>query len=92
MVNTVKNFLIMLNYVLQMHLKLFQKIVIQKTASATADLIGNKFDDITTRVSKPSPKNNSEINKEEEILREKFILSELIQNLIDDIRLKEENY
>ena len=37
-----------------------------------------------------SPKNNSETN-EEEILREKYISPEQRQQIIDDLRLKEEN-
>ena len=41
----------------------------------TVDLIGNKIADRITKVSKTSPKNNSETNKE--ILREIFILPEL---------------
>ena len=41
--------------------------------------------------SKIWPKNNSETNKEE-ILREKYISQELRQNIIDDLRLKEESY
>ena len=40
---------------------------------------------------KTSPKNNLEGN-EEEILREKYISSELRQKFFDDVRLKEENY
>ena len=42
-------------------------------------------------VSKTSPKTNSETN-EEEILREKYILPELRETIIDDLRLKEENF
>ena len=43
-----------------MHLKLLQKKVIQKTAEATGDLIGNKIANIITKFSGSSPKNNSE--------------------------------
>ena len=43
------------------------------------------------QVSKPSPQNNSE-TKEEEILRERYISAELRQKIINDLRLKEENY
>ena len=43
MVNIVRNVLVILNNLLQMYLKLFQKRVIQKTAEAPGDLIGNKF-------------------------------------------------
>ena len=49
--------------------------MIQNTTEATVDLIGNKIADRITKVSKTSPKNNSETNKE--ILREIFILPEL---------------
>ena len=58
---------------------------------ATSDLIGNKIADKITRASKFFPKNNSETN-EEEILREKYIAPELKQYIIDDIRLKGENF
>ena len=72
-------------------LKTSSKRAIQKTAEATDDLIGNKIADKITRVSKTSPKNNSETN-EEEILTERFIPSGLRQKIIDDLRLKEKNY
>ena len=71
--------------------KTASKTAIQKTAEATGDLIGNKIADKITRVSKASPKNDSE-TKEEEIPREKYISQELRQKIIDDLRLKEENY
>ena len=58
----------------------------QKTAEATGDLIGNKIADRITKVSKTSPKNISETNKEE-ILRERFIPLELRYKIIDDQRL-----
>ena len=57
----VKSFLIMLNSLLQIQLKQY--------------LIGNKIADKITRVSKTSPKNNSETNVEE-ILRERYISSD----------------
>ena len=38
--------------------KTLSKRVIQKTAEAPSDLIGNKIADKITRVSKTSPKNN----------------------------------
>ena len=47
-----------------MHLKLLQKKEIQKTAKATGDLIVNKIAERITRVSKISPKTNSETNEE----------------------------
>ena len=67
------------------------KRAIQKAAEATDDLIGNNIADKITRVSKTSPNNNSERN-EKEILRERFVLSELRQKIINDLRLKTENY
>ena len=63
----------------------------KKTAEANGNLIGNKIADKITRVSKTFPKNNSEKN-EEEILIEKYISPDLRQKIIDDLRLKEENY
>ena len=54
-VNTVENFLIMLNNLLQMHLKLLQK----------KQLIGNKIADKITKVSKGSPENSSGMTESE---------------------------
>ena len=51
----------------------------------------NKIADKITRVSKTLPKNNPETTKEE-IFRERFILSELKQKIINNLRIKEENY
>ena len=62
------------------------KRAIQKTAEATGDLIGNKIADKITRVSKTSPKNNSErVTNEEEILRERYISPELRHKIINDL-------
>ena len=69
--------MIMLNNLLQTHLKR----AIQKIAEATGDLIGKEIADKISRVSKTSPKNNSE-TKEEEILRGKYISPELRQKLL----------
>ena len=55
------------------------------------DLIGNKIVDKVTRTSKTSPKNNLETNEEEKI-KEKYISPELRQKIIDDLKLKEENF
>ena len=60
MANTVENFLIMVNNLQQMHLTLGQKKVIQKTAEATADFIGNKIAKRITKVPKYLSQNNSE--------------------------------
>ena len=63
--------MIMLNNLQQMHLKCFKKSDSKKKKAATCDLIGNKIADKITRVSKTSPQNNSETNREKE--REKDI-------------------
>ena len=68
-------------------IKNISKRAIQKTAEATCDLIGNKIADKITRVSKTSPKNNSETN-EEETLRKKIISPELSQKVTDGVRIK----
>ena len=73
-----------------MHLKLIQ-IAEKITAEATGDLIGNKIADRNTKVSKTSPKNNSQTN-EEEILRGKFVAPELRHKIVNDIRIKEKKY
>ena len=72
-------------------IKTVSKRAIQKTAEATGDLTGNKIDDKITIVSKTSPMNNSETN-EEEMVRVRFIPLELRHKIIDDLRLKRENY
>ena len=69
-----------------MHLKLLQREQFKKTAEGTGDLIGNEITDKITKVSKISPKNNSEIN-EEEILRERYISPEKRLKTINDLRL-----
>ena len=68
-------------------LKATSKRVIQKTAEATGDLIGNKTVDKITMVSKSSPQNNSEANE-----KEIPISPELIHKIINDPILNEENY
>ena len=72
-------------------IKTASKKAIQETAEATGNLIGYKITNKIIRVSKTSPKNNLETN-EEEILRERFIPSELRQKIksqiIDDLRYK----
>ena len=66
--------------------KTSSKRVIQKTVEVTRDLIGKKIADTIKRSSKTSPQNNSE--KNEEILRGKYISLKLRQKIIDDLRLK----
>ena len=63
----------------------------KKTAEITCDLIANKTADRISKVSKTLSKNNSERN-EEEMLREIIIPQKLIYKIIDDLRLKIENY
>ena len=65
--------------------------MIQKIAEATGDLIGNKIADRTTKVSKTSPKNTLETNKED-IISKRYVSPALRHKIIDDLRLKEENY
>ena len=79
-------FLDQTNTLVQMHLKLFQ-IAEKNPAEATGDLIGNKIADRNTKVSRTSPKNNSQTN-EEEILRERFVAPELRHKIVNDIRIK----
>ena len=57
---------------------------------ASGSLIGNKIADQITRVSK-HPKSNSETN-EDQIPREKYISPKLGRKIIDDLRLKEEDF
>ena len=81
----------MLNNLLQIHLKLLQKGQLEKkkkkTAEATTCLTGNKIADRISKISKNSPKNNSETNEEEEIVRERYISPEQRQKIIDDLIL-----
>ena len=87
----VRNFLIMLKNLQQMHLNFRQKERFKKQEEATGDLIRNKIADKITTASKTSPKSNSETNEEKK-LRKKYISPELRQKIIDDLRLKEENF
>ena len=57
-------------------LKTTSKIVIQKTAEATGDLIGNKIANRITKVSRSSLQNDSETitnENDKEILKERYI-------------------
>ena len=60
--------------------KIASKRVVQKTAEATGDLIGNKIADKITSIGKPKEK---ETKKIEEI----YIPPEKRQQIIDDLRL-----
>ena len=57
--------------------KTASKIVVQKTAEATGDLIGNKIADKITSIGKPKEKETEEI----------YIPPEKRQQIIDDLRL-----
>ena len=62
-----------------------------KTAEATGDLIGNKITNRITKVSKHLQQNNSETvtnENDKKILKERYVLPEEKQNIIDDLRLK----
>ena len=70
--------------------KTSSKIVIQKTTEATGDLIGHKFVNKISKVSKSSPQNNSETitnEHDKEIPKERYISPEERQKIIDDLRL-----
>ena len=70
--------------------KTSSKIVIQKTTEATGDLIGYKFVNKISKVSKTSPQNNSETITDEhdkEIPKERYISPEERQEIIDDLWL-----
>ena len=71
-------------------LKTTSKEVIQKTAEAPGDFIGNKFANRITKVSRSSPQNNSETFKNEhdkEVPKGRPVSPEKIQKNIDDQRL-----
>ena len=64
------------------------KRVIQKTAEATGDLIGNKFADKITSVSKtPSNNNNNNENVEITTHKKRYISPEERQQIINELRL-----
>ena len=101
MVNIDRNFLIMVNNLPQIYLKLLQKEqcfkksnaskrAIQKSAEATGDLFGNKIAHKITKISKTSKQNISKSVKNEhdkEIPEERYISPEERQKVIDDLRL-----
>ena len=85
MVNTVTNLLIMLKNLQQMRLKL-----LQKTAEATNDLIGNKITNKITKALKNSQENNSETvtsKQDTEIPKERYISSGERKEVIDELIL-----
>ena len=84
----VRNFLIMLNNLVQMCLKLLQKEQL-KTTESTGDLIGNKIANKIAMVSKNSQQNNSETvtkKNDKEIPKERYISPEEKQKIIDNLR------
>ena len=71
------------------------KGAIKKTAEATGDLIGNKIADKITSVSKKSNNNNNNNNNEDlEITahKKRYISSEEIQQIINELRLVPKHY
>ena len=76
-----KNFLIMINNLQQMHLKLLK---------ATGDLIDYKIADSIIKISKNPQQNNSEavINEhDKEIPKERYVSPEERQKIIDEMRI-----
>ena len=80
------------------NLETFSKRVIQKTAEATGDLIGNKIANRITKVPRISLQNNSEAIKitlhykkiqlhYRETPKERYMSPEERQKIIDDLRL-----
>ena len=63
--------------------KIASKRVVQKTAEATRDLIGNKIANKITSVGKLKEKEKEKANKPEEI----YIRPEKKQQIIDDLKL-----
>ena len=63
--------------------KTASKRVVQKTAAATGDLIGNKIADKITSLGKPKEKEKEKLKQTEEI----YIPPEKRQRIIDDLRL-----
>ena len=71
-------------------LKTTSKRVIQKTAEATGDLIGNKIANRITKVSRSSLQNDSETitnENDKEILKERYISPKERKKIIDHPRL-----
>ena len=70
--------------------KTTSKRIIQKTAEANGDQIGNNITEKIIKVSKTSPQNGLEIVKNEhdkEIPKERYIFPKERQKIIDDLRL-----
>ena len=67
--------------------------VIQKTAEATGDLVGNKMADKITSISKKSTKKLPTIDEDEELSthKKRYISPEERQQIIDELRLVPKN-
>ena len=63
--------------------KTASKKVVQKTAEAPGDLIGNKIPDKITSLGKTKSDGKEKVKEEQEI----YLPSEKIQQIIDDLRL-----
>ena len=65
--------------------------MIQKTAEATGDLIGNEIANKITEVSQSLQRNNSETvtnEHDKQISQERYISPEKRQEIIDELRLR----
>ena len=70
------------------------KVIEAETTEATGDLIGNKIANRITKVLKNSQKNNSERvtdERDKKIPKGKYVSPEEIQEIIDELRLKQYN-
>ena len=75
-------------------IKSASKTVIQKTAEATGDLIGNNIADKITNISKKSTKKLPTIDEDAELSthKKRYISPEERQQIIDQLRLVPKNY
>ena len=73
MINTAKNLLIMLNTLLQMHLKLLKKKGNSKNRRKISNLIGKKIADTFTKVSKTATYEEENVGVDRKIPRERCI-------------------
>ena len=89
MVNTAKTFMIMLNNLQQMHVKLLQKESL-KIAETTGDLIDNKIANKIMKTSRSLPQNNSETitsKPDKELPKERYVSPKERHKTIDNLRL-----
>ena len=77
-------------------LKTASKKLIQKTAEATGDLIGNKIADKITSISKKKSNNNNDDDDDHDVKlathKKRYISIEERQQIIDELRLARKNY